>query len=106
MRFARRLRCQWGQRLELVDVGKSGLTDVTAILTRNISHKKVVLGVRDESRREALLQGLSGRVSRNGVEEASSKDPAGRVNDDMIENVRAMADTLSAFLARPCARDR
>ena len=57
-----------GPAFELVDLGDP-TTDVEVILGRNISHKNVVLGPRDDSRASGVLDGLSGRVFRNGVQE-------------------------------------
>ena len=84
-----------GPAFELVDVGVRS-TDVAEILAGNISHRRVVLGGRDTSRAGGVLKGLTGRVFRNGVEEAVSDDPGG-ANGDMIDNVRLMADTLADF---------
>lgn len=84
-----------GPAFELVDVGVRS-TDVAEILEGNISHRRVVLGDRDTSRAGGVMKGLTGRVLRNGVEEAVSDDPGG-ANGDMIDNVRLMADTLADF---------
>lgn len=84
-----------GPAFELVDFGNPS-TDVTAILSGNISHRRVVLGGRDGSRAGGVLDGLAGRIFRNGIAEASSSDPQA-ANGDLIENVRQMADTLENF---------
>jgi 2-keto-4-pentenoate hydratase len=84
-----------GPAFELVDLGNP-TTDVEAILGRNISHKNVVLGPRDESRSGGNLEGLSGRVFRNGVAEVLCSDPQA-ANGDLIENVREMAEALACF---------
>ena len=83
-----------GVAFELVDLGNPS-TDVEVVLSRNIAHKKFVLGPRDAARGGGLLKGLSARVLRNGVEVASSNDPQ-NANGDLIENVREMTEVLAA----------
>jgi 2-keto-4-pentenoate hydratase len=92
-----------GPAFELVDVG-SPSSEVAAILAGNVSHRKVVLGAREMARAGSALEGLSGRVLRNGVEAASTANPQ-TVNGDMIENVRDIADTLASCGERLRAGD-
>lgn len=84
-----------GPAIELADVDRPP-DDVERILAGNIYQRNVILGPRDVSRAGGRLDGLLGRVSRNGTEIASTSDPQA-MTGELIGIVRHVADTLAAF---------
>lgn len=84
-----------GPAIELADV-KFPPDDVEAILAGNIYHRHVILGRADASRAGGVLEGLVGYVYRNGMETATTADPQS-MTGDLIDNVRHVADLLTAF---------
>jgi 2-keto-4-pentenoate hydratase len=84
-----------GPIIELADVSFPP-DDVEAILAGNIYHRHVILGRADASRAGGVLDGLVGYVYRNGTEVATTTDPQ-TMTGDLIDNVRHVADLLTAF---------
>lgn len=81
--------------IELVDLTEPS-EDVTAILAGNVYHRHVVLGTRENVRRGSSVDGLSGTVSRDGTEIATSNELQG-MTGDYVDIVRHIADLLAAF---------
>ena len=67
-----------------------------SILSGNIYQRNLILGPRDASRAGGVLDGLMGRVLRNGTEVATTSDPQATTGE-LIDIVRHVADMLSAF---------
>jgi len=90
-----------GPAIELADVVIPP-SDVEAILACNIYQRNVILGTCDESRKGGVLDGLLGRVFRNGIEVAKTIQPEA-MTGSLIDIVRHVADTLTAFDEMLCA---
>jgi 2-keto-4-pentenoate hydratase len=84
-----------GPAFELADVRYSP-DNIEALLAGNINQRNVILGSNDVSRAGGLLQGLSGRVLRNGTEVANTSDVQ-ELTGELIDIVRHVADMLAAF---------
>jgi len=84
-----------GPAIELADVDRPA-DDVERILAGNIYQRNVILGPCDSSRAGGLLEGLLGRVFRDGIEVAHTPDPQA-MTGNLIDIVRHVADTLAAF---------
>lgn len=82
-----------GPAIELADLDVPP-TDPEAILSGNIYHRHVILGPRDDGRAGAIL-GWSGRVSRNGKEEAHVSNLEANTGL-LLDLVIHVANTLSA----------
>jgi len=83
-----------GPAIELADLDAPP-TDPEAILSGNIYHRHVILGPRDDRRAGAILDDWSGRVSRNGNEEAHVSDLEANTGL-LLDLVTHVAATLSA----------
>jgi 2-keto-4-pentenoate hydratase len=83
-----------GPAIELADVDFPP-DDVETILAGNIYQRHVVFGRCDATRAGGRLDGLVGRVIRNGVEIARTEDPQA-LTGELIGIVRHVADTLAA----------
>ena len=81
--------------IELADVEHPQKV-VEDMLAGNISQRNVILGRADVSRAGGVLDGLSGRLLRNGTEVASTSDPQA-MTGELIDLVRHVADYLAAF---------
>jgi 2-keto-4-pentenoate hydratase len=81
--------------LELADVQRPQ-TEIEEILSGNISQRNVILGRADVSRAGGAVNGLTGRLLRNGKEVASTSDPEA-MTGELIDLVRHVADYLAAF---------
>lgn len=84
-----------GPAIELADVDHPP-EDVENILAGNIYQRNVILGPCDTSRTGGALEGVLGRVFRNGVEVARTSDPQA-MTGNLIDIVIHVADTLAAF---------
>ena len=84
-----------GPAIELADLDHPP-DDVERILAGNIYQRNVILGAQDVSGAGCVLEGLAGRVFRNGKEVADTSDPQA-MTGDLIDIVRHVADTLDAF---------
>ncbi len=84
-----------GPAIELADVDRPP-DDVEQILAGNIYQRHVILGPRDASRAGCVLDGLHGRILRNGTEVASTSDPQA-MTGDLLDIVRHVADVLAEF---------
>lgn len=83
-----------GPAIELADVDFPP-NDVEAILAGNIYQRHVIFGRCDTTRAGGRLDGLVGRVIRDGVEIARTEDPEA-LTGELIAIVRHVADTLAA----------
>lgn len=83
-----------GPAIELADVHFPP-DDVEAILADNIYNRHVIFGRADESRAGCLLDGLVGRVYRDGTEIAAVTDPQA-LTGDLVDIARHVADVLAA----------
>jgi len=83
-----------GPAIELADV-RFAPDEVEAILADNIYQRHVVLGRRDTSR-AGELDGVFGRVHKDGVLIAETDDPQA-LPGDLIDNVRHVANLLATF---------
>ncbi len=83
-----------GPAIELADLDRPP-DDVEAILAGNIYQRHVILGRCDASRAGCVLDGLTGRILRNGSETARTSDPQANTGD-LIDIVRQVADVLAA----------
>lgn len=83
-----------GPAIELADLDAPP-NDPEAILSSNIYHRHVILGPRDDRRAGAILDDWSGRVSRNGNEEAHVADLEANTGS-LLDLVTHVAATLSA----------
>jgi len=90
-----------GPAIELADVDIPP-NDVEAILACNIYQRNVILGACDDSKKGGVLDGLLGRVFRDGVEVAQTAEPEA-MTGNVIDIVRHVADTLTAFGEMLCA---
>jgi 2-keto-4-pentenoate hydratase len=93
--IARTAVASLGPAIELADVNFPP-TDIEAILAGNIYNRRLILGRSDPSRAGCALEGLTGRVYRDGVETASTIDLQS-LTGDFIDIVRHVADLLSVF---------
>ena len=84
-----------GPAIELADLDCPP-DDVERILAGNIYQRHVILGPCDTSRAGCVLDGLTGRILRNGTEAARTADPQANTGD-LIGIVRHVADVLAAF---------
>ena len=84
-----------GPAIELADLNRPP-DDVEQILAGNIYQRNVILGPCDTSRAGGALNGLTGRILRNGTEVARTSDPQANTGD-LIDIVRHVADVLAAF---------
>ncbi len=84
-----------GPAIELADLDHPP-DDVERILAGNIYQRNVILGPCDTSRAGCVLDGLTGRIQRNGTEAARTSDPQANTGD-LIDIVRHVADVLAAF---------
>jgi len=84
-----------GPAIELVDLHRPP-EEPEAILSENIYHRHVVLGARDTGRAGARLDGLRGRVSRNGGEMESVMDLEANTGE-VLAIVAHVASMLAAF---------
>lgn len=92
-----------GPAIELADLDAPPV-DPEAILSGNIYHRHVVLGPKDAARAGAVLEGWSGRVSRNGTEIAHVTDLEANTGA-LLDLVAHVADVLSAAGERLRAGD-
>ena len=83
-----------GPAIELADLDRPP-DDVEQILAGNIYQRHVILGPCDTSRAGCVLDGLTGRVIRNGAETARTSDPQANTGN-LIAIVRHVADVLAA----------
>ncbi|OGA45285.1 MAG: hypothetical protein A3F74_09465 [Betaproteobacteria bacterium RIFCSPLOWO2_12_FULL_62_58] len=84
-----------GPAIEIADLDHPP-DDVERILAGNIYQRNVILGAQDVSRAGCVLDGLAGRVFRNGTKVANTSDPQA-MTGELIEIVRHVADLLAAF---------
>ena len=85
-----------GPAIELADLNPPP-DDVTKILAGNIFHRRVILGRCDTSRAGARIEGLSGRVTRDGVVGAPVSGDALEANTGrVLDVVGYIASTLAA----------
>ena len=84
-----------GPAIEIADLDQPP-DDVERILAGNIYQRNIILGAPDVSRAGCVLDGLVGRVFRNGTAVADTSDPQA-MTGDLIDIVRHVADTLDAF---------
>jgi 2-keto-4-pentenoate hydratase len=84
-----------GPAIELADVDRAP-DNVEEILSGNIYQRNLILGPRDASRAGCVMDGLLGRVLRNGTEVASTSDPQATTGE-LVDIVRHVADLLAAF---------
>jgi len=84
-----------GPAIEVVDVYQPP-DDPEAVLSGNIYHRHVLLGSRDADRAAGKLDGLAGRVMRNGNEFANITDLQANTGD-ILDIVRHVASMLAAF---------
>jgi len=83
-----------GPAIELADLDRPP-DDVEQILAGNIYQRHVILGPCDSSRAGCVLDGLTGRILRNGTEIARTSDPQANTGN-LIGIVRHVADVLAA----------
>lgn len=92
-----------GPAIEIVDLDTPP-AEIEPVLACNIYHRHVVLGSRDETRSGAKLDGLTGRVFRNGEEFASASDLQANTGE-ILKIVPQVAALLAAFGERVRAGD-
>jgi 2-keto-4-pentenoate hydratase len=92
-----------GPAIELADVSFPA-DDIEAVLVGNIYNRYEVLGRADASRAGCLLDGLVGRVARDGAEVAAVADLQA-LTGDYVDTVRHVADVLAACGERLRAGD-
>jgi 2-keto-4-pentenoate hydratase len=87
-----------GPAIELADVDHPS-DDVEGTLTCNIYQRHVILGRNDPARAGGILDGLSGRVLRNGTEIANITDLQSlqKLTGELIDIVRHVANLLAVF---------
>jgi 2-keto-4-pentenoate hydratase len=87
-----------GPAIEVADVEHPS-DDVEGTLARNIYQRHIILGAKDDSRAGGGLDGLTGRVLRNGAEIANVSDPQSlqKLTGELIDVVRHTASLLAAF---------
>ena len=83
-----------GPAIELADLNCPP-DNVEQILAGNIFQRHVIVGTCDTSREGGVLDGLTGRILRNGTEVARTSDPQANTGD-LIDIVRHVADVLAA----------
>ena len=84
-----------GPAIELADLDSS-MDDVEGLLARDIWQRHVILGSKDGSRAGARLDGLAGKLVRNGKDAAIPSDlevGTGRI----VDTVRHVADVTAAL---------
>jgi 2-keto-4-pentenoate hydratase len=84
-----------GPAIELADLD-SAMDDVEGLLARDIWQRHVVLGPRDTSRAGAKLEGLTGKLVRNGKDTpvpADLESATGKI----VDTVRHVADVTAAL---------
>ena len=81
--------------IELADVNFAP-TDIESILEANIFHRGVILGHPEDSRVGLVLDGLIGRIYRDGVETASIIELQA-LPGDFVEIVQHVASLLNVF---------
>jgi len=84
-----------GPAFELADL-QFQPEDAERIVAENIYQRHVLLGPRDTSRAGGNVDGLIGRVLRNGVEVARTSDPQANTGNP-VDLVHHVAQMLSAF---------
>jgi 2-keto-4-pentenoate hydratase len=84
-----------GPAIELADVDRPP-DDVEAILAGNIYQRGIILGARNASRAGGVLDGLRGRIARNGIEIASTADPQA-LTGELLGIVGHVADVLAEW---------
>jgi 2-keto-4-pentenoate hydratase len=84
-----------GPAIEIADVNFPA-QDVEAILAGNIYNRYVILGKSDISRAGCILDGLVGRVYRNGMETAEVTDLQA-LTGNFIDTVQHVANLLSSM---------
>jgi 2-keto-4-pentenoate hydratase len=84
-----------GAAIELADVDRPP-DDVAAILAGNIYQRGIILGARNASRAGGVLDGLLGRIARNGIEIASTSDPQA-LTGELLGIVGHVADVLAEW---------
>ncbi len=84
-----------GPAIELADLDFPP-QDVEAILAGNVYNRHVIFGRSDSSRAGCVLDGLVGRLYRNGKEMAATTDPQA-LTGDLINIVRHIADLLATL---------
>jgi 2-keto-4-pentenoate hydratase len=87
-----------GPAIELADVDHPS-DDVEGTLARNIYQRHIILGSNDTTRSGAVLDGLTCRVIRNGLESACASDAQTlqALTGELIDIVRHTANLLGAF---------
>jgi 2-keto-4-pentenoate hydratase len=83
-----------GPAIELADLDRPP-DDIEQILAGNIYQRNVILGPCDATRAGGVLDGLTGRILRNGTEAARTSDPQANTGN-LIDIVRHVADVLAA----------
>lgn len=84
-----------GPAIELADL-RYPPDDIEGLLAGNINQRNVIVGSNDFSRAGGILGGLSGHVTRNGTQVASTSDVQA-LTGELIDIVRHVADMLAAF---------
>ena len=84
-----------GPAIELADVNIP-TDDVEGILSGDIFHRHFILGRADTTRAGCVLDGLVGRVYRDGVEAATVTDPEA-MTGELVGVVQHIARLLAAF---------
>ena len=84
-----------GPAIELADVDHPS-DDVEGTLARNIYQRHVVIGTKNSRYAGGVLEGLTGRIIRNGAEIATVTDFQA-LTGELIDIVRHTADLLTAF---------
>jgi len=84
-----------GPAIELADVVCSP-DNLAGLLAGNINQRYVLLGLQDVSRAGGVLEGLSGRVFRNGNEVANTSDVQA-LTGELIGILHHVADMLAAL---------
>ena len=84
-----------GPAIELADLD-SAMDDVAGLLARNIWQRHVILGAKDNSRAGAKLDGLAGRLIRNGKDMPVPTDLEASTGK-ILDTVRHVADVTAAL---------
>jgi 2-keto-4-pentenoate hydratase len=87
-----------GPAIELADVDHPS-DDVEGTLARNIYQRHIILGRNDVTRAGGILDGLTGRVFRNGFEIANVFGPQTlqELTGELLDIVRHVANLLAVF---------
>jgi 2-keto-4-pentenoate hydratase len=87
-----------GPAIELADVDHPS-DDVEGTLARNIYQRHIILGRSDVTRAGGILDGLTGRVHRNGSEIANVANPQAlqELTGELLDIVRHIANLLAVF---------